>query len=258
MATAPWWWVPLITVIGAPLLGALLYFFVPLLRVAKRSGTWFSNPPWWVQNIFVALLVGGIVAGVSDKYASSISAEQARQATRLENLRFVRQLSSEKDVVARPFAGFDLQGQILAGLDLTGADLTVAKLQDAVLVYSQLRCRPKPVGQPGPSLTCVSLAYADLTRADLTRADLTYADLTDAILEGTNLTGADLEGAHLTRADLTDAILEGTNLTDADLTRADLEGAHLEGAHLTGADLRGVHCDEKTKWPDGFKPRPCG
>ena len=35
MAARPWWWAPLITVFGTPLLGAQLYFFVPLLRVAK-------------------------------------------------------------------------------------------------------------------------------------------------------------------------------------------------------------------------------
>lgn len=44
MATAPWWWPLLITMIGTPLLGALLYLFVPLLRAAKRLGIWLSNP----------------------------------------------------------------------------------------------------------------------------------------------------------------------------------------------------------------------
>jgi len=48
MATAPWS-VLLITVIGAPLLGALLYFFVPLLRVAKRLrrrlSYWLTHEP---------------------------------------------------------------------------------------------------------------------------------------------------------------------------------------------------------------------
>jgi hypothetical protein len=66
MATAPWWWVALITVIGTPLLGALLYFFVPLLRVAKRLRRWLSywlthEPYWWVSQILVALLVGGAI-----------------------------------------------------------------------------------------------------------------------------------------------------------------------------------------------------
>jgi Pentapeptide repeats (8 copies) len=190
MATAPWWWPLLITVIGTPLLGALLYFFVPLLRVAKRLGIWLSisNPPWWVQNIFAALLVGGIVAVVSILWQERISDDQAKQATRLENLRFVRQLSSESKG-SRPFAGLDLQGQNLSGLDLKGADFRGADLQDAALYASDLSSTPTQT------------------------------------------------------TDLWEAHLDGAVLTRADLTRTDLDG---------------VHCDEKTKWPHGFKPPPCG
>jgi uncharacterized protein YjbI with pentapeptide repeats len=231
MATAPWWWVPLITVIGAPLLGALLYFSVPLLRVAKRLGIWLSasNPPWWVQNIFAALLVGGIVAAVSVLWQNSLSDAAAKQATRLENLRFVRQLSSESNVVSRPFAALDLQSQDLSGLDLRGADLSDAKLQHAKLIFAHLSTTP-------PRFTL--LVGADLTGADLSRAELDNADLVDA-----DLTGANLENAIL---------------TGATMSRADLSGADLDGADLTGAFLRGVHYDEKTAWPTGFKAPQCG
>jgi Pentapeptide repeats (8 copies) len=222
MATAPWWWVPLMTVIGAPLLGALLYFLVPLLTAAKRLGIWLSDPPWWVQNIFAALLVGGIVAAVSIWYQERSSDKQATQATRLENLRFVRQLSSGKDVVARPFSGLDLQGQNLGLLDLRGADLIDAQLTDADLVGSNLASTPTR-----PTF----LAGAKLTRADLSSADLT----------GAVLWNADLEDAKMERANLTDAILGGT----------DLKGADLHDAILTR-----VHYDEKTVWPVGFKPPP--
>jgi hypothetical protein len=222
MATAPWWWVPLMTVIGAPLLGALLYFLVPLLTAAKRLGIWLSDPPWWVQNIFAALLVGGTVAAVSIWYQERSSDKQATQATRLENLRFVRQLSSGKDVVARPFSGLDLRGQDLDLLDLTGADLSGAQLTDADLIGSNLASTPTR-----PSL---------LIRTKLTRADLSDADLTRAIVFNAELEGANLEGA---------------NLTDAILVGVDLERANLHGALLTG-----VYYDEKTVWPVGFKPPP--
>jgi uncharacterized membrane protein len=101
MATAPWL-VLLITVIGTPLLGALLFFFVPLLRVAKY---WLTHEPyWWVSQILVALLVGGaiLVSGklIDDARARresaaaqhqhdvdrDIAASQARHAEQLENL----------------------------------------------------------------------------------------------------------------------------------------------------------------------------
>jgi hypothetical protein len=157
---------------------------------ARRLKTWLSSPPWWVQSVVAALLVGVFVAVVSILWQKSISDGQATQATRLENLRFVRQLSSESGVVARPFSGFDLQGQNLAGLDLTGAQLDKAKLQDADLRASHLSCRPQPVGrlaiQPEPG-SCANLASTDLTDV---------------------------------------------------------------------GDLTGVHYDEKTKWPVGFKSPP--
>ena len=227
MATAPWWWAPLITLTGAPLLGALLYFLVPLLALAKRLGIWLSDPPWWVQNIFAALLVGGIVAVWSILWQERISEKQAAQATRLENLRFVRQLSSGKDVVARPFGGLDLEGQDLSELDLGGANLVGTQLTDAFLVGSNLASTP--------------FKLTMLIGAKLTRADLKGADLTGAVLANTDLEGADLNHA---------------NLTDADLTDANLRGADLRGADLTGALLTGVHYDEKTVWPVGFKPPP--
>jgi uncharacterized protein YjbI with pentapeptide repeats len=234
MATSPWLAL-LITVIGAPLLGALLYFLVPL-------GIWLTNPPWWVQNIFAALLVGGIVAMVSILWQESISDNQATQATRLENLRFVRQLSSQKDVTARPFSDLDLQGQNLARLDLRGADLDGANLQHANLDSADL--------SPAPSRR-TDLAGANLTGANLTDANLTDAFLLLAHLDGADLTSAHLDGAHLRGADLTSA-----DLGDATLTGARLYGANLTGADLTDADLKGVHYDEKTKWPVGFKPPP--
>ena len=242
MATAPWWWVPLITLIGTPLLGALLYFFVPLLNVAKRLGIWLSDPPWWVQNVFAALLVGGIVAGVSIWYQELVSDKQTTQATRLENLRFVRQLSSGKDVVTRPFSRLDLQGQDLDLLDVTGADLNGAQLTDADLIGSNLASTPTR-----PTL---------LIRAKLTRADLEGANLTGAIMWNADLEGARLWGAKLTGAILSGADLKGADLRDAYLTGATMWSADLEGANLTDTDLTGVSYDEKTRWPVGFKPPP--
>jgi uncharacterized protein YjbI with pentapeptide repeats len=278
MASAPWWWVPLITLIGTPFLGALLYFFVPLIGVAKRLGIWLSNPPWWVQNIFAALLVGGIVAVVSIKWQERISDVSAIQATRLENLRFVRQLSSENNATRPfPFAHLDLQGQDLTSLDLKGADLHEANLQEAHLDFADLSpvppTQPTEVPQPadlqgktdlaGANLTGAELFDAKLTRAHLLGANLTGADLIGADLVGAdlldaNLTHAEVRLANLTGANLTHAELREANLTGADLTDTTLDATNLTDANLTHANLTGVHCDEDTKWPIGFSPPRCG
>ena len=319
----------------------------------QRFATWFNSPPWWV-TLVAATLLTAFVSIQLQVLSTKISNQQARDAARLENLRFVRQLSSEPGVVARPFSKFDLQGQDLALLDLTGASLSDANLRDANLYSADLS--PASPTQPtklprhsdlsGADLTGASLMGANLTGADLsvanltgailsaanltganltvanlrgawlpctyldplrgtvcvnlTGADLSYADLMGAHLESADLSGANLTGAKLTGAqlvcttpdpqrgtvcvNLTGADLSGTNLSGANLTGANLTGArllctyldplrgvicaNLTGADLTGADLSrvdlsradltGVRCDEKTKWPSGFKPPPCG
>ena len=76
--------------------------------------------------------------------------------------------------------------------------------------------------------------------------------------------GADLSAANLDRvlgksADFRDANLSEATLVEADLTDADFRGAVLSGADLTGAALEGARFedatwDEKTIWPDGFRP----
>jgi hypothetical protein len=151
-----------------------------------RFNRW--SPPWWFQSIFIAILVGGLLGITSISLQQSISAASAKLATRLENLRFVRQLSSEPSIVARPFSGFDLEGQNLAGLDLTGAQLDNANLRHATLHLSDLRPGPPMNGVPFPQ-------YSNLTRADLTGANLGGANLTLARMGRANLTDAELLGA---------------------------------------------------------------
>jgi len=107
-----------------------------------------------------------------------IAASQARHAEQLENLRFVRQLSTQPDT-PRPFAGLDLQGQNLAGLDLRGACLNFANLQDVQLLWSDLSSTPAHYTQIiGGRLSGADLLGAKLTKADLIGATLTGADLT--------------------------------------------------------------------------------
>ena len=118
----------------------------------------------------------------------------------------------------------------------------------------------------GADLKNADLRGIDLKNANLTGANLSDADLRDAILYGVKLIGADLRGT-----DLRGAELQGANLQGADLRFADLSVADLRGADLTGADIgtdsarwahtrirtrfsRNIRYDNRTKWPEGFKP----
>ena len=91
-------------------------------------------------------------------------------------------------------------------------------------------------------------------------ADLSGANLTDANLRGANLRGADLFDTDLIDANLQGANLQGANLKFANLTRADLSGADLTGADVSpGTPMRtkfsrNTRYDNRTKWPEGFKP----
>jgi hypothetical protein len=224
-----------------------------LQRFGRRIRKFLQEPPWWFREIFAATLVGIIVAAVTIYWQKSITDEDTAQARRLENLRFVRQLSSEKDVVARPFAQFDLEGQNLAGLDLRGADFTGASLQQADLFTSDLSPRP-PTATTGPG-------HSTLASANLTNAHLNFANLSGAFMPGADLSGAHLDYANLSGAAPVDVNLSGANLNHADLSGANLTHAHLSGAdldeaNLSGANLERVNYDEKTKWPVGFTPPP--
>ena len=161
----------------------------------KRLWRWINRqPPWWVSQILVAVLVGLLVGGVilfSGNHFNDIQARQARQfndiqarqARQLENLRFVRDRAATNPNQPFPFAHFDLEGQDLRLLQLPRASFNYANLSGA------------------------DLAGSDLTDADLMGANLSGANLSAAILAGANLCNANLTGAYVYSADLADAIL---------------------------------------------------
>jgi hypothetical protein len=114
------------------------------------------------------------------EWSERLEMNRFEQAERLENTRFVRQVSLASPDGAKPLEGLDLRGAGLAGLNLT----------DANLAY-------------------VDLTGADLTGADLTGANLFRSDLTDASLFNANLANTYLAEAKLTGADLSGADLAG-------------------------------------------------
>jgi len=289
MATAPWWWVPLITVIGAPVLGVLLYFFVPLLRVTKRLGIWLSNPPWWVSNGLVALFISLVVfvLQVRDEHqrgdlATRTQQAQAQDAQRLENLRFVRERAAASGQPIEDFSGFDLQCQDLSNLPLGPANFERADLRHAdsfgisLVGGHLLGADLRGANMVNAALDQSHLLEVDFSGADLSKATLAGALLYGATLKNTVLEGADLTGAHfeasdtavvnghepghvnpanLAGADLEGARLGGANLSGANLVGADLANVDLTSSDLTGANLSDIYYDTSTKWPAGL-PHP--
>jgi uncharacterized protein YjbI with pentapeptide repeats len=227
----------------------------------KRLWRWINRePPWWVSQIFVAVLVGLLVGGLILFSGNHFSDLQARHALQLENLRFVRDRVAATTANGRfPFAHLDLEGQDLTQLPLAHADFRDANLSDANLSGADLT---------GADLSFANLRDAWLPGARLDGANLCGADLTDAIVYEAFFRDAVLVGANLTRAFFDKAALTGAkfsssdwefcgpaNLTETNLCSSNLAGADLKAAsNLTSAKLNHIHYDEKTIWPDGFRP----
>lgn len=200
----------------------------------------------WLRELLVGLISGAVVAAGAMNGQAIIDDRRSLREERAENLRFVRERSSE-GLVSRPFQALDLEGQNLSGLALAKADLARAKLRGAVLHEVDL--------------TGASLTDADLGEVQMSGALLSGAELTSVNLSHTNLIGSNFTGANLTGADLRAAALHGADLSDVNLTLARLEGANLYDAVLDKAFLMNsqgitVCYDETTYWPDGFEPPP--
>ncbi|MDG4663225.1 pentapeptide repeat-containing protein [Mycobacterium sp. 236(2023)] len=110
----------------------------------STAGPSEREPRWWVRDIVIAMILGVVLAAgsiwgqklVDDSRAIRDEAQQqaqTRHAEQLENLVFVRNLSSSEPTQARPFSHMDLEGMALVGLRLPGADFAYANLTGAVL-----------------------------------------------------------------------------------------------------------------------------
>lgn len=124
-----------------------------------------------------------------------------------------------KQEAAKFFAGKNISGKELLGLDGSDRDLRGLQARSSIL-----------------------------RNADFQRAQLQGSDFTDANLSGSRFMRADLRDALLVRADL-----EGANLCGADLRGADLRGSSLFGASFVEdssageADAVTAIFDEKTR-----------
>ena len=168
---------------------------------------------------------------------------------RAEQLRAIREGSTDNSNAVLNLRGADLAGEDLNGADLSRADLSGADLSGARLFKSNL---------VGANLEGANLEGAELTGADLTSANLEgvrakgaglgMAKLKDARLFEANLRNSTLSKAQIDGADLRCASLQHARIREADLTNADLTGANLQhadmslcsvdGANFNNADLR--------------------
>lgn len=203
------------------------------------------------SDVGIALLTGAVVSLAVIAAEQSFEEDRFDRDIRRDNVRFVRETSSQADQAAKPFSNLDLQEAQLEGLRLDGADFTGANL---------LRARLGGADLSSATLVDAELSGSDMELAVLIGADLSFADLEGANLEDADATGATfyeaqgerlnlfsavLVDADLTNADLNDAILisaraVGANLSHADLSDAWLSSAILDEAVLTAADLRRV------------------
>lgn len=205
-----------------------------------------------MSGVVAGAIVGVAILGtqliVEDQ---RITAEHLREdnrrnsATRLENLRFVRGLSSPERL-DRPFRGLDLSGLDLAGLDLAYADFEGADLSDADL--------------RGTNLVGANLDHTNLTGAVLAEANLRGAtifeprDASETDFSETNLSGASIgtlepvepgEPRPFLHANFDGANLLGANMANVDFSSTEyLKSASIPGALFSGMDLSNVRMED--------------
>lgn len=107
------------------------------------------------------------------------------------------------------FAGGNLRGTELNGIDLSNANLVGVNFRGA------------------------ELCDCDFSEANLQSANLRGADLSGAYLENANLSHSDLQRASLALANLADADLRGANLQQANLSQTNLSHAAVVGARFS-------------------------
>lgn len=185
------------------------------------------------QRVSEGIVIGLIVGVITFLFTACFELQRANNDQRIENLRFVRERSSDDPNLPRPFRGLDLERQNLSGLRLPGAQLVNANLNDA------------------------DLKYAFLPAAGFNAAHLEGADLSDTTLHETKFIAAHLKSAKIVHAYAISASFKGSDLSGTDFSRSSLQGADFTDVkNLDSAALSDVCWDSSTIWPEGFTPPP--
>lgn len=219
-----------------------------------------------ISGTIAGLITGALVSGATIYAQDRIDDQREIEASRRDNLRYIREVSAEGRNEKISFYGIDLTGQHLGPLDLRNMNLATAQLSHTDLVGADLSGETT-------NLIAANLAGADLTATHLVGASFARANMTGAKLGGSNITTTKLNGADLTGADLSGMLnfrstdFTWANLTSADLSRSDLSGSILFATRLDGANLTEtvfpwdnpqgapegtyVCASEETVWPEG-------
>lgn len=161
---------------------------------------------------------------------NKIEADRSEQAILLENLRFVRGLSSaETTGVSRPFRGLDLHGLELGGLSLAGADFANANLKGTSFRDATLR---------GARFGGADVNGADFTGANMSGSTFYYGtDENKPSGKGpTSLAQADLTGVRFFRISTWSELnLSGSLLCGATFDEINFSDAFIAGAQVDRA-----------------------
>ncbi len=158
----------------------------------------------------------------------------------------------------------------LRRLDLSGANFSQCAMEECSLIEANLhaatfcntrldRANVSSARAEKSDFSNAILAGADLGNAVFSRAKLRQSDLANCNLSNADLHDADLEqanlsGANLMRADVHKSKFRGADLSNANMCEADLRGADFYDCKMTNTTVTGAKYDEKTIFPDGFRP----
>ena len=104
----------------------------------------------------------------------------------------------------------------------------------------------------------INLRFANLSNVNFSGLDLRRVNLVGSDLTKANLTATDLEGVDLSEIDLTATDLTRANLVGANLQNSIIEAPYLGTVSVMKTKLVKSLYDEKTMFPDGFKPEDAG
>jgi uncharacterized protein YjbI with pentapeptide repeats len=176
---------------------------------------------------------------------NKIEADRNEQGVLLENLRFVRGLSSSSDTAAsRPFRSMDLHGLELSGLSLTGADFKNANLKETSFRNANLA---------GADFGGADVEGADFKGANLAGATFIYESdesrpsgkgpkyLADAILDGASFANIETWGdVNMSGASFCGAIFAKVDFSKAFTAAAKVDKIPPDGLVLPSLDNGGV------------------
>lgn len=170
-----------------------------ILRVLKHP----KSIEFLVSPLIVGFIVSGAVFGAEvwadkqrDEREHKYEEVRAEQSLRLENLRFVRERSGQT-FVERPFAGLDLRGLVLNGLQLAQSDFSSANFDESIMMGGDVH---------ESDFSSATMKRAFFIHVKMDESDFSYADMRDATFESIDFSKVDLHKANVSGADLRLAI----------------------------------------------------